>query len=177
MSMLPGRLGSLRARDVMTPEVITVTDTDTVDAAVHQLREHPNTGAPVIDADGRFVGILSISDLVQPGSAAEDTQRTRRDVDHAAANMAWNLFDQARPVEGDTRTDRVADRMTRDVATVGLNSLLVEVARVMCDGHWHRVPVVKRSGSLCGIISAMDILAAIVNAADERETLEDTVTP
>ena len=44
---------------------------------------------------------------------------------------------------------------------------LVEVARVMCDGHWHRVPVVDDGGALCGIISTMDVLAALVNAADE----------
>jgi CBS-domain-containing membrane protein len=37
----------------------------------------------------------------------------------------------------------------------------------MCDGHWHRVPVVDDAGALCGIISTMDVLAALVNAADE----------
>jgi CBS-domain-containing membrane protein len=57
--------------------------------------------------------------------------------------------------------------MSRQVRSVPDKAPLVEVARVMCDGHWHRVPVVDDGGALCGIISTMDVLAALVNAADE----------
>lgn len=175
MSNLPGRLGTLRARDVMTPEVIVLNESDRIEDAVRTLRANHITGAPVVGADGRFVGILSITDLVDAEPSAIEGASSRRDLDHAQPNLAWNLFD-AGPRDADAGAERVGDRMTRHVATVGLNASLVEVARIMRDGHWHRVPVVKRAGTLCGIISTMDILAAVVNAADEiRSTSESAI--
>ena len=37
----------------------------------------------------------------------------------------------------------------------------------MCSGHWHRVSVVDDEGALINIVSTMDVLAALVNVADE----------
>jgi CBS-domain-containing membrane protein len=173
MSNLPGRLGTLRARDVMTPDVIVLREADAIDEAVQTLRANHITGAPVVDGDGRFVGLLSITDLVVSDQPPPAGVHHHRDLDHVPANLAWNLFDQASPRDPGAAVERVADRMTRAVATVGLNASLVDVARIMCDGHWHRVPVVKRTGALCGIISTMDILAAVVNVADEVVATEE----
>ena len=57
--------------------------------------------------------------------------------------------------------------MSDQVKSVRDLSPLVDVARRMCDGHRHRVPVVDVQARLCGMITAMDILAAMVNVADE----------
>ncbi len=73
MPKLPGRLGTLTAADIMTRDVTVVRAGETLTEAVHILREGRITGAPVVDDDGRLVGILSISDLVgQTGSAYGD---------------------------------------------------------------------------------------------------------
>jgi CBS-domain-containing membrane protein len=37
----------------------------------------------------------------------------------------------------------------------------------MCEGHWHRVPVLDEVRKLVGMISTMDLLAAMVQAHDE----------
>ena len=63
--------------------------------------------------------------------------------------------------------DLVRDRMSRKVISVSPETPLVEVARVMCEGHWHRVPVLDESRLLGGMISTMDVLAAMVQSHDE----------
>jgi CBS-domain-containing membrane protein len=164
MSTLPGRLGTLTARDVMTRAVIVLTEDESVEDAVARLKEHHITGAPVVDGTGKLVGILSLSDLVTPPGDAPSSQLVplaHEDV------TAWDLFDRGGPLDRQMGVERVSQRMSRHVASVSEESSLVEAARVMCSGHWHRVPVVDGAGSLCGIISSMDVLAALVNVADE----------
>ena len=169
MSQLSGRLGSLRAQDVMTRDVIMLRESDSINYAVRSLKEHHITGAPVVDAEGRFVGILSVSDLVRAVPFVAPPGSPPIALAHGNDITTWDLFDKAGPLHPDVGVERVGQRMSRQVTSVLYSAPLVEVARVMCEGHWHRVPVVKPSGALCGIISTMDILAALVNAADEPE--------
>jgi CBS-domain-containing membrane protein len=167
MRNLPGRLGSLRARDVMTRDVVVLRDDDTIASAVLRLRERNVTGGPVVDATGVLVGLLSIVDLVQPRSGGRPPSESAGPLAPSQEALTWDLIETANPLDGKTGAERVGDRMSRQITSVPFDAPLVEVARVMCEGHWHRVPVVKRSGALCGIISSMDMLAALVNAADE----------
>jgi len=167
MPYLPGRLGTLTARDVMTKTLICVSADDTIDAAVALLRANRITGAPVVDADGKLVGILSLSDLVQREAGPDDSGEPPVPLAHGHAGATWDLFDVAQPLDAQTGEELVRDRMSPKVAAVTEGAPLVEVARVMCDGHWHRVPVVDEADKLHGIISTMDVLAALVHAADE----------
>lgn len=170
MAELPGRLGTLTARDVMSDHLVTLADDDTIEDAVRVLQARHISGAPVVNEQGAFVGILSIADLL-PRSAESETSTPEKPVAlaHGQDTTTWDLFERAQPLDSATSQERVADRMSRSVTSVTEDAPLVEVARVMCDGHWHRVPVVDRSGALVGIITSMDILAALVNAADEAQ--------
>lgn len=167
MAKLPGRLGSLTAQDIMTRDVITLLDSASVDIAITQLRENHITGAPVVDGVGRLVGVLSLRDLM---NVARGKQRKRDPIPlaHGRDQTTWDLFAQATPLDSKLRAQTVSERMTQTVTSVTTDAPLVEVARAMCNGHWHRVPVVDEHNTLCGIIATMDILAAIVNAADEK---------
>jgi CBS domain-containing membrane protein len=69
----------------------------------------------------------------------------------------------------DRRKTHVRDQMTRQVVSVTQDVSLISVARMMCDSHRHRMPVVEGSGRLVGMITTMDVLSALVNSADESE--------
>lgn len=99
MSNLPGRLGTLTARDIMTRSVITLTDSDSVEAAVRELRSQSITGAPVVDDNGIFVGILSLSDLVcrRNPESSDDPPPAASLTDKADA-ATWELFDSSNPL-------------------------------------------------------------------------------
>lgn len=167
MTSLPGRLGTLTANDVMTKSLICVSESDNIDAALATLKSHHITGAPVVDADNKLVGILSLSDLVQTDGSAGDSGVSHTPLAHGNAGATWDLFEIAQPLDEQAGQELVRDRMSSTVTSVTQYAPLVEVARVMCDGHWHRVPVVDAAGKLHGIISTMDVLAAMVHAADE----------
>ena len=166
MAVLPGRLGTLAARDVMTKNVIVFTESDLIESAISTLKESRITGAPVVDDGGKFVGILSISDLLRTSPA--DAEAAPTALAHGEGDTAWDLFETARPLKTESADERICDRMSKRVTSISDSAPLIEVARLMCDGHWHRVPVVDDVGGLCGIISTMDVLAALVNAADEE---------
>lgn len=165
MANLPGRLGTLTARDVMTSQVIVVYEQDTLQTALATLRQYDITGAPVVDDENRFVGILSIKDVL-PGEDRTDSSEPSP-LTHGVDKVTWELYDRAAPSDPHLSTEKVCSRMSQPATSVCPNASLVQVARVMCDGHWHRVPVVDENGALAGIITTLDVLAAVVNTADE----------
>jgi CBS domain-containing protein len=169
MTTLPGRLGILTAHDVMTGQVVCVCEIDPIDTAIGVLRENHITGAPVVDEQGKLVGILSLNDLISAPHDGPSDESPATPLAHGTDRTIWDLFERAGRVEADTSEQKVGDRMSRQVTSVTENAPLVDIARAMCDGHWHRVPVVDNAGSLTGIISTMDVLAAMVNAHDEMQ--------
>ncbi len=170
--MLPGRLGELRAKDVMTTEVISLAENESVENAIAQLKAAHITGGPVISTDGKLVGILSLTDLVQTTDEICSGETSPVALAPGADRTPWNLFELAASIkesvkEGLHQPETVAQRMSTHVTSVSELATLIDVARIMCDGHWHRVPVVDVFGKLTGIISSMDLMAALVAVADE----------
>ncbi|MGH7061739.1 MAG: CBS domain-containing protein, partial [Stellaceae bacterium] len=68
----------MNARDVMTTEVITVNPSTTVRALAALLSEKSISGAPVIDATGRLVGIVSEGDLLHRAETGTERRVQRR---------------------------------------------------------------------------------------------------
>ena len=58
---------SMKAKDIMTPNVITVSKSDSVEKAIKLLLEHNITGLPVVDEAGRVIGIITEGDLMYRG--------------------------------------------------------------------------------------------------------------
>ena len=82
----------MRAMDVMTTDVISVDPGTTVQALATLLAERGISGAPVVDAGGRLVGIISEGDLLhraEIGSARRHRVRRRSWwLDHYASDLA-----------------------------------------------------------------------------------------
>lgn len=57
-------LEALKVSDVMSDELLTVREDDEIEAALQEMRRFVVRRAPVVDADGQLVGVLSISDVV-----------------------------------------------------------------------------------------------------------------
>src|SRR5581483_8925094 len=65
-------LSSVKIADVMTPPRLTVTSAMPVDDARHLLEERGVPGAPVLDEDGKFIGVLSLEQTSLPGALKGD---------------------------------------------------------------------------------------------------------
>jgi CBS-domain-containing membrane protein len=146
MPSLVTRLIDLKASDVMTRNPVTLNGRESIASAVATLERHQITGAPVVEEENRLIGLLSLWDIVRTRHAAGDPTEPKQNVSDSATVM---------------------DCMSPTVSGASPDQLLVEVARKMCVAHWHRVPVVSSDGQLVGIISTMDVLAALVNMFDE----------
>ncbi len=141
------RLLTLKVKDVMTRKVVCVAKDQYLSDAADMFVEKGISGAPVIDSQGRCVGVLSAIDYVR-------REHVSRGIGPEAA-----------------ASDRVYQEMSSDVRSVQPEQTLLMAARIMCEKHVHRLPVLNPDGKPVGLITSMDVVAALVNAIDERETL------
>jgi CBS domain-containing protein len=128
--------------DVMSHQPITLPDTATVLQAWQLLTDQGVGQAPVLNAAGQLVGLLTRADLLQPQPLANP-------VLHA---QAWQTL-LARPV---------TDIMATPVPSVAPESDIRRVAQVLLDTGLPGLPVVDEQGRVSGFISRSDILRAVV---------------
>jgi len=169
MAPLPGRLGTLTARDIMTEKLVVLRESDTIQHAASLFRDLQISGAPVVNGAGTPVGLLSVSDIIPAVAARMSAVPAGERPQSREAEWAeiWGLLTGGATSAAAGAGEHVGSWMSRRLVSVREDELLVEVARVMCDGHRHRVTVVDAQGRLRGIVSTMDVLAALVTVADE----------
>jgi CBS-domain-containing membrane protein len=148
---------ALTAADLMTQEVIAIPQHMSLRTAARLLGRSQVSGAPVIDANGVCVGVLSGSDFVR---WADQGAPRRRPVGAPSCVCAdWQL------VEAESLpTDEVSLHMTADVVTAPPQTGIVELARMMLNAHIHRIIITDARRRPVGIVSGTDVLAAVANA-------------
>jgi CBS domain-containing protein len=124
---------SLKVREYMMTQVITVTPETEITRVISLLIDEDISGLLVVDTDGHTVGIV-----------------TERDFIGTAVNSGY--FDQL--------GGPVSDYMTSPVETVGPDDNLVDLAVRMTHSSFRRFPVVH-DGRLVGIIARRDVLRAL----------------
>jgi CBS domain-containing protein len=146
----------LKVRDIMTRDVISICEDDTIGALCALLSQFRLSALPVVDKRGVLVGIVSEKDIIahevastEPGFANSDLFEliSAKYLDpeeiHPGASVAF-----------------VEEVMTRNVVTVSPDQSVVDAARIFCQSHFHRIPVVEE-GKLVGIVSTVDVLKAL----------------
>jgi CBS domain-containing protein len=124
----------MRARDVMSDGVTSISETATIHEAAKLLVNTHVSALPVLDANGIMVGIVSEADVIKEG--------TRRDAGALSR--------------------RVADVMTRDVATADDTASLGTIAALMIERGVKRIPIL-RDRKVVGIVSRVDLLRALLS--------------
>jgi len=135
----------MRAYEIMTPQVITVTPETSVPDAARLMLRHHISGLPVVDANGRLVGIVSEGDFLRRVETVTQHERNRwlsylAGVDRTAIEFVREAG------------RRVGDIMTADPFTATEDMRLDEVARIMESRSVKRLPVLRK-GQLVGIIT------------------------
>ena len=119
------RLLNLRVADVMTRSVIQVPAHETMREAAQLLNRHDISGAPVVDEQGRCVGVVSGSDFVLRETTSNTGERPAGDIEHVLVQEAP---DEPYHVE-DVASDRVSNHMSSAVQTVTNTATLIEAAK------------------------------------------------
>jgi CBS domain-containing protein len=150
------------AGDVMSREVVAVPKEMSLRAAAHMLAQSEITGAPVVDAQGRCIGVLSAVDLMHWLDRGERAAKRRSSAAECICSD-WQMIDvEQMPV------DEVCRYMTTDLVTASPETPIGDVARRMLDAHIHRVIIVNAQGRPIGVVSTTDILAAVAYATRDR---------
>jgi CBS domain-containing protein len=147
----------MRAMDVMTNSVITVSPETSVRDVAKLLCEYGISGVPVIDGDNRMIGIVTEGDLLHRTETATEHQTERR-------QSRWlDTLTSDRELARDyvkSHGQRVRDIMTRDVVSVECRTELAEIATLFETKRIKRVPVI-RDGQLVGIVSRASLVRAL----------------
>lgn len=159
---------SVKARDVMQEDMVTVSpDLPLLDA--HQLFVSEEIhGAPVVDDVGALVGVISSADLLR--AVAEEHGAARVEANYLRDLVEFSSPDwiaQPEDFQDRLRELTVSDAMTTEVVQVSPDASLEEVAGALCDNRVHRVMVVE-SGIPVGIISTFDLVSQMRHAASEK---------
>jgi CBS domain-containing protein len=147
------------AADLMSRPAQVIPENMSLQAAAHLLSQAQITGAPVVDADGRCVGVLSATDFLH---WAENGYCPVASSPSDSACSEWQMM----KVES-LPTDEVHRYMTADPVTVAPWTRVAELAQKMLDAHIHRVVVEDAEHRPIGVVSVMDVVAAVARAANE----------
>ena len=126
-------LKSIKVADYMTRRLITITPEMSVNEAIRVFLEHKISGAPVVDENGRLVGVFSESDCLK-----------------GALEASYH----------GTEIGPVKEYMSVDLQTVTGETSILDVAEVFLADHRRRLPVLE-GGRLVGQISRRDLLRAM----------------
>lgn len=136
------RFGSLRCNEIMSHDVVSVTPSTPAQQAWQLMIRHAVKALPVVDANGRLLGIVTLHDFFVGHELAEGV----------AGRAAWV----------------VGDLMTPDPLTASPRQELVDLMTAFTDGGRHHLPVVDERGQLLGMLTQSDMVAALFRAGIER---------
>jgi CBS domain-containing protein len=151
----------MKARDVMTSPVISVEPDASVLEAVRIMLQRHISGLPVIDKEGRLVGMVTEGDFLR--RAETGTQRRR-------PRWLEYLLGPGRLADEYTHSHgrRIHEIMTADPLTVGEDTPLDEIVRTMEKRRVKRLPVL-RGDAVVGIVSRANLVHALAALAREVE--------
>jgi CBS domain-containing protein len=153
----------LTARDIMVAEPITVEPAMTLRQLARVFEENEISGAPVVDTDGRVIGVVSKTDLIRRCSECTLAK--------PPAYLVEALNEEAAHDE-DVIPEAlicVEDFMTADPVTVTPDAPATTVARLMHERRIHRIIVVDDEKFPIGIITSLDMLGAYPQPPEPRE--------
>jgi CBS domain-containing protein len=147
----------LKAKDIMTRKVITVSPETRIDVAGKLLLENHFNGLPVVDPEGRLKGIICQDDLI--------IQQKKFPLP-----SVFTILDGVIPLTSSKQMEKevqkmaaitVGQAMTPDPITVDPETTLEEIATLMVKKNIHTLPVMEK-GQLVGVIGKEDILRTLL---------------
>lgn len=153
------------AKDVMNREVFSVPIGMTVSELADFLAEKEISGAPVVDSQGHFVGVVSVTDVAE---AHESGSVVSRGGDPGGDVRGWEdrmSSDEVRELRVQDGSLTVGDIMTPTVYTIPEETLVAQVARTMVAGRIHRL-FVTHQHRIVGIVTSLDLLKLLAEESD-----------
>ena len=145
----------LKAKDIMTVDVVTAKPETTVEELARLLIEHKISGVPVVDSDDQLVGVVTENDLIKKNARLHIPTIIR-------------LFDAYFLLNSDKVEDEIKKMVAgtvdeicnKDIVSLTEETTLEEIATIMSEKKIHLLPVL-RDGQVVGIVGKADIVKSM----------------
>ena len=144
-------MNDVRVKDAMSDVVVTVRGDETIHHALVLMAQYSVTVLPVTDHQGRCIGVLSTSDLIEPARAFEEALH---DVERGSRQGHLEKLLSARLGQRQVR-----EFMTTAVVAVDRDMPIIDATGEMLRQRVHHLPVVDTHQKIQGIVSTMDLLS------------------
>ncbi len=149
----------MRAHQIMTRPVITVTPETTIIEAANTMLQKHISGLPVVDAAGKLVGIVSEGDFIRRSEIGTQRKRGRwlKLLLGPGKSASDFVHEHGR---------KIAEIMTKEPLTITEDTTLEQIVQLMENNNVKRLPV-TRGEKIVGIVSRANLLQAVASLARE----------
>ena len=152
-------LGTTRVDEIMIENPVTVQVTDKIEVVARVFEKFDINAAPVVDGEGRCLGIISSHDIVEYETSRIEVNQ---EIQHGYYFNLAHYGDQDPPRMGGIYYDEAGCHMTRTLETAKPSDSLSQVAVKMCQRHIHHVVVLDSDQKPLGLISSLDIIGHLI---------------
>jgi CBS domain-containing protein len=150
--------------EIMTRDVVSVPESAGYKEVVEALANREVSAVPVIDTEGRVLGVVSEADLLHKAEYAGQPPA-----------KLWQRK-RIRTARAKAGADVAADLMTAPAVVIGPSDRVATAAKLMDAESVKRLPVVDEHGQLVGIVSRSDVLRLFLRADEDiRREVRDKV--
>ncbi|MBI5559205.1 MAG: CBS domain-containing protein [Deltaproteobacteria bacterium] len=150
-------------KDIMTKNVITVTPDLGVDKLAALFWQNNISGAPVVDAEGRVVAVVTESDLIDQAKKIHIPTMISFWDSVIMLGSAEKLEKEIGKMTGTT----VSDICSKKVITVHEDTSIEEIATIMSEKNIHTIPVLA-GNELVGIVGKNDIIRTLAKREEDK---------
>jgi CBS domain-containing protein len=147
----------MQARDIMTQALITVGANTTIREMAEILVEHKISGLPVVDGQGKVIGMVSEGDLMQTKLAPKIPDA----LSILGAIIYYNGLKEYKEAFRKIAAATAEEIMTKKIIAVQAEEDISRVGQLMLEHHIKRVPVLEDT-KLVGIISRSDMVKMLL---------------
>src|SRR3990172_4713638 len=151
-------MDELTVRDIMQANVITVGPQTTVRELAGTLAEHKISGVPVVDDEGKVVGMVSEADVILQDAEFHFPYYIQFLESVIYLQSIAKFEERFRKAFG----TKVAEVMTTDIVEISPEASVYDAATLMSNHKVNRLPVVDQ-GRMVGIVTRGDIVRAIAH--------------
>jgi len=150
----------LPAKDIITKNVVTVTPDTSIEELSTLLVSNEISGAPVVNAEGAIVGMVTENDLI--------SRNKRLHIPTVVSFLDAVIYlESSKKFSDDVKrltATKVGDICAKKVVTITEDTTLTDIATLMSEKKVHLLPVVT-SGKVVGIVGKRDVVKAVSQQA------------
>jgi CBS domain-containing protein len=149
----------MKIKEVMVRDVVSIKPQENAYAAWQILTNMQISGLPVINAEGKLVGMFTEKEILAHmlPSYIENVGKFIYKENPKSTKKKFSEF----------KSMSVSELMRREVVTTTEDTTLCEVARVMLTQKARRIPVLDKSGAVVGMVARCDVLKALAGESQE----------